>query len=309
MRSTIGDRTLNQYSTSNAARDYHLAVSAVRKTLPAQQQVWFYAFSYGTNLLNRILTLFPNIAHGVMMDGVMYGQFGGQMFNLYDTGHQLSFNGIFKSCMTDDQRCASHVRNDKLPDLLMAQLEKGWCQPYIGNIINMADLRNSIRYNFVTSAMLREILPIWVFRAARCNPDLDGHFLQIMSHLYLELWQNTLRGDIRSTAQGLATSYNYIAGMNIISSEIFNTKLTLPQVLQPLLDSSLGSEPAESIGFYQISQTWPRYSEPLQYAINSANLSEVLFVSGEFDPRTPPYMAADVYRSPSAFYFFFRFGV
>jgi hypothetical protein len=73
LRSVFGDAVLSQYTTSNAARDYNLAVEAVRKDLISSgfqpQEVWFYAFSYGTFLLNRILTLFPSIAHGVIMDG------------------------------------------------------------------------------------------------------------------------------------------------------------------------------------------------------------------------------------------------
>jgi hypothetical protein len=125
----------------------------------------------------------------------------------------------------------------------------------------------------------------------------DGHFLSIMSQLFLESWQNNVNGDLASTAKGLYTSYNYILGMNMISNEIFDKRLTIQQILQPLEGTSLGMQPAESIGFFQLSKVWPAYIEPLQYAVNRANLSEVLFISGEFDPRTPLYMAQQVFNS------------
>jgi hypothetical protein len=220
MRTIFGSK-LTLFTTSNAARDLNAAILGVRaeSAQAASQELWVAGYSYGTYVVNRFLTLFPNVANGTcflahflgsasssnhlcwvsgaLLDGIIYGPDGSNLFSSYDYNLNLNIDKIMADCR-GDAYCRSKITSDSFAAETARKLYSGACPALTDKVsanytfvflkcvafsgrscrhISDTLFRYLYRYALATQKITTQLIPVALYRLNRCDPKLDGAFI------------------------------------------------------------------------------------------------------------------------------------
>jgi len=267
---------LRFFSTTDAALDIGKAIDAVRGE---DEKVFLYGTSYGTFLLNRYLTLFPDQPDGVVFDSICPA--GGCSLHM-DRGIDGVAKTVFDAC-GQDAFCSARLSSEpweKLADL-QARLADGHCPAFAPRFGREA-------LSMVIASMLddRRLVPAAmasVYRLDRCTQE-DAAAVRFL-----------LEQVVPGAGFTLATSapYSDFLYRHIVFSEFWRD-LTPAELLAELDD--LVVAPGYSYSIVDMHEAWnvPVHETPAELYRWADSSTPVLMLNGTLDTRTPIADVADM---------------
>ena len=267
-----GDR-LEVYGATSAAID--LAALMAATELPGVNQL-LWGGSGGTFWSQRFLQLFPDMAEGVVIEGIVPPD---ESLVFQDEYDEKIAHRVLELC-TEDPLCT-----DKLPDPeatvaeLLVKLDEGHCS---GLGMDSDSLRSFVRtmdYYHLTMAMV----PALIYRLDRCS---DDDFDAIVS-FYYALWGS------ESDPREMSTLLFFNEGWSELWEHHWfadNDEL-LAYLDEVHADGTFTMGLGYDRNEYYLG--WPRYTDPLDDTWASSDVP-MLMLQGELDPSTPLDFAQDV---------------
>ncbi len=261
---------LAHFNTSAAARDIGTTIERIRQP---GERVYLFGTSYGTFMLNRYLTLFPDQADAAILDSVCPA-------SGCDVRMDRNFVGVaehvYELCAAD-AFCASKLGADpwaKLMDVL-ARFEQGHCADFYGGYPNNRRILEALALYTVGS---REIAPIGLaaaYRADRCNAE-DVAALQTLTRQLFGIGRFDLSGDHSSI---------YL-GNNVIFSEFWPEGLD-----RAAAETEIAALPLQSgalLGRLEQREIWPWpfYETAPELMDWSRTETPILLLNGDLDGQT-----------------------
>lgn len=284
---------MRQFTTDSAARDYNRVITAVNAAaIRKPQEIWLNGYSYGTMLVNRIVYMFPNLATHVLIDGIMFGPDARTIFTDYDLSGDFVFNQIFSACV-EDAFCKTKIQSASFGVDTMKKVSGGSCK-HITDNIEMDKFRVMLRYIGVQNVVVREMLPMLMYRMNRCDDKIDGTFLAYFAQSMARSYDAI--AVTNPSAYSAQRTRNLILGVYIQINENCDVTTPVAQLLARFDNSPLG--PGLSVSSYR-SNIYPamsgRYMDPLGGVVsgnNATTVKAVMFVSGGWDSQTPARIGA-----------------
>lgn len=281
---------LRQYSTDNAARDYNTIIQLVNAERAATgaraQEIWLNGYSYGTLLVSRIVSLFPNLATHVVLDGSMFGPEVRTLFSDYDLAGDEVFKQIFEDC-AKDSFCQKKIPSASFGADTMKKVAGGSCKAVTDNV-PIDQFRTAVRYGVLQSPVAREMLPMLMYRMNRCDAKSDAVFLSSFAKVMAETYKVLIKNP---NALSQLPLRNVILGFYIQINENVDLETPVEQLLARFSDSPLG--PGLAVTSYR-ENVYPefsgRYFNPLLTSLpgnNATTVEAVIFVNGGWDTQTP----------------------
>eukprot|EP01122_Echinamoeba_exundans_P013025 TRINITY_DN5618_c0_g2_i1.p1 TRINITY_DN5618_c0_g2~~TRINITY_DN5618_c0_g2_i1.p1 ORF type:complete len:661 (+),score=96.87 TRINITY_DN5618_c0_g2_i1:26-1984(+) len=293
------EKWMRQFSTANAARDYDQVIRRVNSKPGApRQEIWLAGYSYGTMLVNRIVSMFPNLATHVIFDGIMFGPEARTIFTDYDLAQDAVFKKLFEACAADSF-CSSKIPSPTFGvDVMRRVAAERHCAKFTTDLVSIDAFRVSLRYIGIQNFAVREMLPMLMYRLNRCDDKLDGAFLTKISKTFSSVYDSiAVKNPAPLTAQ---SSRNLVLGSYIQINENIDTVTPVDELLSRFSDSPLGN--GLSITSYR-NNIYPqfsgRYTDP-DLAVLGGNgpttLKAVIFINGEWDSQTPPHIGQNRFK-------------
>ena len=270
LKLTWGD-DIRHFSTTNAARDLHHAISINREK---GKKVFIWATSYGTYWLLRYLQLYPDEVDGVIVDSICTP--GSCYLDNYDEWNNLVGGQFLDLCQADPVCNAKMTSIAQDPNQAMAavfaKIDQGTLPAGCNSLFTRESLRHTLA-PMLNNWATRVLVPPLIYRLNRCNADDQN----VMAY-FLE----TLKGGGADR-----TILNSPMLCDLISlSELYsgNTSAQLEQFLE-------GAHFSEdvSLRFAEIyeAQFWTLYNDPDHAQILPQTDIPMLMLNGTTDPQTP----------------------
>ena len=267
-----GDR-LHVYGATSAAIDLAALMASV-ETEGVDQLIW--GGSGGTYWSQRFLQLFPDMAEGVVIEGIVPPN---ESLVFQDEYDEKIAHRVLELC-TEDPFCA-----EKLPDPeatvaeLLVKLDQGHCSQLGMDATSLRSFVRTMDYYHLTMAMV----PALIYRLDRCG----GDDVDAIVSFYYALWGS--ESDPREMSTLLFFNEGY---SELWEHESFADNSELLAYLDDVhadgtFTMGLGYDRNE----YYLG--WPRYSDPLDDTWAESDVP-MLMLQGALDPSTPLDFAADV---------------
>jgi pimeloyl-ACP methyl ester carboxylesterase len=267
-----GDR-LSVYGTTSAAIDLAALMTATERE-GVDQLIW--GGSGGTYWSQRFLQLFPELAEGVVIEGIVPPD---ESLVFQDEYDEEIAHRVLELC-AEDPFCA-----DKLPDpeatvaALLAKMDQGHCA---GLGMDSDSLRSFVRtmdYYHLTMAMV----PALIYRLDRCS---DDDFDAIVS-FYYALWGG------ESDPREMSTLLFFNEGWSELWEHRWfaDNEALLAYLDEVHADGTFTMGLGYERNDYYLG--WPRYTDPLDDTWAESDVP-MLMLQGELDPSTPLDFALDV---------------
>jgi len=262
---------LKAYSTSNAVRDLAAFIDATRES---GKKVFVWGGSYGTYLVQRYLSLFPNQADGVVMDSIHACSQPGLAFPKWynNVGKQL-----FEYC-AEDEFCSSKLGDDPWARLeaVHESLDEGHCSQLQLDRAGLAYILGWLTWYYP----LNSIAPAMVYRLERCE---YADMLAIVN-MYNNLFGGN--GDLLGLDGGW---WSQVLNANISMSDQYWGEefedVDLEEYFAGMKDEILVGNWA-SQDEYDMYLKWPKYTDPLANTLPDSDIP-VLMLQGSIDGATP----------------------
>ena len=275
LNKTYGD-DLKAYSTSNAVRDLATFIDATRES---GKKVFVWGGSYGTYLVQRYLSHFPNQADGVVMDAIHACSQPAIAFPKW-------YNGVgkqlFEYC-AEDEFCRSKLGDDPWARLetVHKSLDNGHCSQLQLDRAGLAYILGWLTWYYP----INSIVPAIVYRLERCEYNDMLAIVNMYNNLFggngdlLGLdgawWSQVLNANISMSDQYWGEEFEgvdldaYFAAMK-----------------DEVLVGNWGTKEE-----YEMYQKWPKYEDPLANTLPDSDIP-VLMLQGAIDGATPHEQAA-----------------
>jgi pimeloyl-ACP methyl ester carboxylesterase len=267
-----GDR-LQVYGATSAAIDL-AALMAATEIEGVDQLIW--GGSGGTYWAQRLLQLFPDMAEGVVLEGIVPPD---ESLVFQDEYDEKIAHRVLGLC-GEDPFCA-----DKLPDPeatvaeLLVKLDEGHCGQLGMDADSLRSFVRTMDYYHLTMAMV----PALIYRLDRCSAD----DMDAIVSFYYALWGG------ESDPREMSTLLFFNEGFSELwEHERFADNAALLAYLDGVhqdgtFTMGLGYDRNE----YYLG--WPRYSDPLDDTWADSDVP-MLMLQGELDPSTPLDFATEV---------------
>jgi pimeloyl-ACP methyl ester carboxylesterase len=267
-----GDR-LSVYGTTSAAIDLAALMSATERE-GVDQLLW--GGSGGTYWSQRFLQLFPDMAEGVVIEGIVPPN---ESLVFQDEYDDEIAHRVLELC-TEDAFCA-----DRLPDPigtvndLLVKMDEGHCGQLGMDSTSLKSFVRTMDYYHLTMAMV----PALIYRLDRCEAD----DVDAIVNFYYALWGG------ESDPREMSTLLFFNEGWSELwEHEWFADNGELLDYLDQVhaegtFTMGLGYDRNE----YYLA--WPRYTDPLDDTWAESDVP-MLMLQGALDPSTPLFFAQDV---------------
>ena len=262
---------IRHFSTTNAARDLHRAISINREK---GKKVFIWASSYGTYWLLRYLQLYPDQVDGVIVDSICTP--GSCYLDNYDQWNNM-VGGQFLGLCEADPICNAQMTSiapdpEQAMETVFAKVEQGTLPEGCNSMFTRESLRHTLA-QMLNNWATRVLVPPLIYRLNRCNADDQG---------VLTYFLETLK-----SGGSDRTILNSPMLCDLISlSELYggNTSAQLEQFLA-------GAHFSEdvSLRFAEIYEAgiWALYHDPDHAQILPQTDIPMLMLNGTTDPQTP----------------------
>lgn len=273
-----GRDQLPLFSTDSAVHDIYALSQALRTE---GQQVMVYGVSYGTFVGNRLITLHPDAADGVILDSVCPAT--GCDVRM-DVNAEKVMRYAFGMC-GDDVFCEGKLGDDPWARTLdlFAALEAGHCNEFLGYPWNEMILQNLLIYG-ATDAELLPVALASIYRAERCEPGDVEALDHLVDYMY--------GGSGWNVQPSESTSY---LSYQIVFSEFWPEGYGMAQVEADL--AGLAFEIGTLRHWAGMRQDWPWPLPPMKEKRWSGAEVPLLVMNGDLDWQTHLDGLADVEAS------------
>jgi pimeloyl-ACP methyl ester carboxylesterase len=285
------EKWMQQFTTANAARDYDQIIRRVNSKPGApRQEIWLAGYSYGTMLVNRIVSMFPNLATHIIFDGIMFGPEARTIFTDYDLAQDAVFKQLFEACAADSL-CSSKIPSPTFGVDVMRRLAAPelHCAKYTTDHASIDKFRIALRYIGIQDFSVREMLPMLMYRINRCDAKLDGEFLTKISQTFASIYEAVAVKN--PNARQAQASRNIVLGSYIQINENIDTVTPLDTLLSRFNDSALGNGLSTMSYRKNIYPEFSgRYTDPDVAVLGGTGpttIKAVIFINGEWDTQTP----------------------
>ncbi|MCO4763173.1 MAG: alpha/beta fold hydrolase [Myxococcales bacterium] len=273
-----GDK-LNHFTPSNASRDLHAWIDAVREG--PEDPVFIYGVSYGTYWAHRYMQIFPKQPTAIVLDSVCPP--GECVGDKYDT----AFNEVAKSYLKlcgEDTFCSSKLGKDpwkKLGDLY-TKLETGKHCPSFTQNVGPIQLR-SLLSGLLRQFQFRAVIPALIYRLNRCDKGDEAVLTKV-----LYLMQYMGGGFMPNYAVG--KTFSELLNAHILMSEMWSDPApTYKEVQSAFLKTYVA--PGATQNTLLLFDKWPKYKRDMYVNKFAETDVPVLMLNGTLDPQTPDFYA------------------
>ena len=283
--------TLDQITTSNSARDLERAITLVDDPAP----VFLWGESYGAYHALRTLQLFPEVARGIIIEGIAAP-------NVSITTYSQDVNSIgldlLKRCQ-EDATCVARLGPDpvkRYSDVLDA-VDGGHCAQ-LG--ANRQFFRQFLAALINAGPPYRDLIPALIYRLERCN---EGD-IAVWSHIYRKLFPADTAADPEDASPSYPLFFHVaLSEMWPDAAPSFETAALAEEAY--LFTTELTARTA------QRADTWPIYPKPKENGVAPVYDGPLLMLQGNLDPATPHFRAeylAQTYKAPGQHWVLFKDG-
>ena len=264
---------LETFSTTHSAIDL---AAFIYHTREPGQNVLMWGGSGGTFWAQRFLQIFPDLAQGVVLEGIVPADGSLVIQDEYD---DLKIREILQLCTTD--AFCSPLLAAPEPQLLalFGLLDGGHCSN-LG--VSTTELKQILR-NMAYYGPFNAMIPAVIHRLQRCDPGDE----QAIINLYGALFGG-------SSAPG---SFSTVVFFQQLASELWLTPelSTAADVLSYLDGVYANTILSFGMGYdrHEVYLGWPRYTDSRDNSWASSDVP-MLMLQGELDPSTPYDFAIDV---------------
>lgn len=270
---------LAAFRTTFAAVDLAAGIQAAREP---GKPIFIWGGSYGSYLTQRFLQLFPDLADGVVLEGISSPEIS---FALSSEYYETAGRGVLDACMADEF-CASKFPGGAAEtlDSLLDKLDNGHCDILKINSEVLSYILTYLNYYYPVHAMI----PAAIYRLDRCTIG-DA---RVFYHMYKVLFGSD--GSLLTTTGPWSTVLNH----NVLLSEMWDTDRFTDEaeMLQywAVLDETALFGMSDPLTVWEMRKQWPTYTDD-EYDNGWAHTSApMLMLQGELDPATPASGARDV---------------
>ena len=262
---------LRHFSTSATVRDIHYVIESTRRP---EDRVLLYGVSYGTFVLNRFLTLFPEAADGALLDSVCPAR-GCDIRMDHNANRVAEF--AFGLC-GEDAFCAGKLGGDPwgfLQDLL-ARIDAGHCSELYSPLSN----RNLIETLVVFGVTDPQTLPLalaTVYRMDRCAPE-DVAALSTLA--------NTLGGRAGGFDVFAGEESSLYLSDHVVFAEFWEEGLDKAKVEAELAELTFELGTLRRWANTRASWPWPIVPTPAAEKRWSGTATPLLLLNGDLDYQT-----------------------
>lgn len=265
---------LRHFSTTNAARDL---AEAMRQTAAPGQKRFLLGISFGTLLAQRLLQVAPELVEGVILDSIVA-----------PTGSAImpaaSWDGVLatvlESCAAKDAVCREKLgpKATQVIDDLRAKLALPTSHCPTSRNLTPRHYRRLI--GAALGGNLFSPLPALLYRINRCDPADEPAILKFVDR-------------VKPFADDAGSIVNIGLFFHITFSELVSKDDPSAEAAAAAENASVASV-HEAVAMRMAKDVWPAAPpDPLDDAYASTTMP-MLFLSGTFDPRTPPAAAQEV---------------
>lgn len=275
---------LQQFTTSNAARDLASAIQSLR---PAGTKAFVYGVSYGTYLVHRLLQIAPQTVDGAVLDSVVPPE--GQTFDTFDGQADPVLKRLAEVCKRS-RSCAASLGADPFASMsrIVTTFDNARCASVMG--FDKQTLRG-VLFSMLQNAETAALVPSFLVRLSRCNAldqQAARRFFDVLNgQASVAPRQETSEGDLGSGAL-----YN-----SVVFSELWTnpapSEATLRARLAPLVLTTGAIPEADGSALPQLLDlekrrlAWPTYERDRYVGKWAAPTVPVLTMNGDFDVQTP----------------------
>ncbi|WP_169788750.1 alpha/beta fold hydrolase [Vulgatibacter incomptus] len=261
---------LRQFSTTSTAMDIGKTIEAIREP---GEKVFVLGGSYGSFLANRYMSLFPDQADAVSLEGICpaTGCAVHQALNANRAAH------VALDACGGDAKCSEKLSSNPWSRLegLRERLREGHCPEYAGEAA-----WSSFSKILVATLADRSRLPVGlaaIYRLDRCDPE-DVTALRRLEALYAS----------RSFGPASVSESEYLF-LHIVLSEFWEEGLT-PAALRAESEALLlRLDSADDITTARELWTWPLYETPAELRSWAPVTTPVALFNGAIDRLTPTW--------------------
>ncbi len=270
---------LDDFNVTNAAKDLMTAIALTR----GQGKVFVYGVSYGTYLVQRFMTLYPDSVDGTIIDSIVPSD--SKPLDVYDSEFNNEGMQIMEQC-SNDATCSSKL-SGIAPDpwdamaAVFTKIDGGQlCGDFAG--ISRKALRGKLAY-LANGVYTRALVPAVIYRLNRCS-DSDK---AAIGHLFPDLVESDAAGEEFRPADKL---YSSVLFTNITNSELYNG--ISPWAAQTIADAAYLSEDLVPViaGIGYDRTTWPAYIDHY-IGVRPDYSRPVLMMNSTVDGHTPLTLA------------------
>lgn len=273
--------TLGSYNVTNAAKDLHTVISrtsGLRKT-------FVYGVSYGTYLVQRFMTLYPDSVEGVIIDSIVPAD--SRPLDNYDSSFNDVGRQIMQQCRGDDV-CSgklSEIASDpwQAMETVFGMIDdESLCSDF--SSMTRKDLRNKLAA--LSSNMYgRALIPAVMYRLCRCNESDKA----AIAHLFSDTAKAKAQNEEFKPVDKLNSS---VVFENIAISELCDD--ISPEAAQEIVDAAYVSEDiVPDLAGIKYNNLWPAYDDPFK-GIKPEYYKPVLMINSTVDGPTPLSLALGV---------------
>ncbi|HEY0840707.1 MAG TPA: alpha/beta fold hydrolase, partial [Vulgatibacter sp.] len=260
------------FSTADVATDIGKAIEAER----GDDEVFIYGASYGSQVANQLLALFPDLLSGAVIDSICPPS-GCRLFH-WEHDVNRSAERVFDLCGADPT-CSARLSEDPWARLgdLMERVKDGHCREFAGRSTPMA-FSMLLAYT-VDSRRLAPVALASMYRMERCEPE----DIEALRYFIFE-------PDAEATLS-LATDSAFAPFLywNILLSEFWEDGLLPEAILAELEPLVIRTGFAETAIERRSEWPVPTYRLP-DWLRHWADVSTpLLLLNGDLDARTPSW--------------------
>jgi len=273
------DGSLGLFNVTNAAKDLATVIDLTR----GAGKVFTYGVSYGTYLVQRFMTLFPDSVDGTIIDSIVPAD--AKPLDNYDESFNNEGMQIMEQC-SQDSTCSekmSGIASDPwaAAGVVFDKIDKGeLCSQF--SMVTRERLRHMLS-QMASSVYGRALIPATIYRLNRCNAS----DIVVISHLF------------GLSAEDLATSEEFrpvdkldssVIFTNIAISELYNG--ISPWAARTIIDAAYVSEDlTPNLADLGYNRLWTAYKDPY-IGVRPVDYSKpVLMMNSTVDGNTPLALA------------------
>jgi len=283
---TLLNGTLGSYNVTNAAKDLLTVINRTN----GSGKTFVYGASYGTYLLQRFMTMYPDSVDGVILDSIVPSD--SKPLDNYDRNFNDAGRQIMQQC-ADDDVCScrlSEIAADPWDamEIVFGMIDEGsLCDAF--SSITRKDLRNKLAA-LSSNTYGRALIPAVIYRLYRCNESDQA----AIAHLFPDTSES--HGESKEFRSVESEEFRAVDKLNssvlfenIAISELYDGMS--PRDAQEIVDAAYVSEDIvpdlAGIGFNGL---WPAYDD--SYTETTPEYDRpVLMINSTVDGHTPLSLA------------------
>jgi len=275
---TLLNGTLGSYNVTNAAKDLQIVINRTN----GSGKTFVYGASYGTYLVQRFMTMYPDSVDGVILDSIVPSD--SKPMDNYDRNFNEAGRQIMQQC-SDDDVCSCRLAEiaadpwDAMGIVFDMIDEGSLCDDF--SSITRKDIRNKLA-TLSSNTYGRAFIPAVIYRLYRGNASDKS----AIAHLFSDTSELKAQSAEFRPVDKLSSSVLF---ENIALSELYDGMS--PWDAQEIVDSAYVSEDiVPDLAWIRFNGLWPAYDNP--YTGTTPEYERpVLMINSTVDGHTPLSLA------------------